>query len=177
MPPGPQHPSLGAGETPPSVAFLLSTLGYEVRRDLGARLAGLGLELRQFGLLRLVAQDDGQSQRALGAVLEITPNRMVALVDDLERKGLIERRAHPADRRAYAVALTDAGRALLASAFQAAFSVERDVCSGLSPDERTQLLGLLRKVSQRKAEAQGAGNAAPGVHPGMLERDAGAVRD
>jgi DNA-binding MarR family transcriptional regulator len=179
MPPGPQpqHPPFGAGQAPPSVAYLLSTLGYEVSRDLGARLADVGLELRQFGLLRLVAQDDGQSQRALGAVLEITPNRMVGLVDDLERRGLIERRAHPVDRRAYALALTDAGRALLATAFQAAFGVERDVCSGLSPDERGQLLGLLRKVAQRKSGMNSAGGAAAGVHPGMLDRDAGTVQD
>lgn len=186
MPPGPHHPRLSADETPPSVAFLLSTLGYEVRRELGARLADLGLELRQFGLLRLVAQDDGQSQRALGSVLEITPNRMVGLVDDLERRGLIERRAHPADRRAYALALTETGRALLATAFQAAFSVEGDVCSGLSPEERGQLLGLLRKVAQRKsgatgaedtAGAAGAADAPAGVHPGMLERDGGAAPD
>lgn len=180
MPPGPQHPQhprFNAGEAPPSVAFLLSTLGYEVRRELGDRLADLGLELRQFGLLRMVAQADGQSQRALGAMLEITPNRMVGLVDDLEHRGLIERRAHPADRRAYAVALTEAGRALLATAFQAAFGVEADVCSGLSPDERAQLLGLLRKVARRNAAGGDAPAAPAGVHPGMLERDGDSAPD
>jgi DNA-binding MarR family transcriptional regulator len=177
MPPGPQYPPFHAGATPPSVAFLLSTLGYEVRRELGARLADLGLELRQFGLLRLLAQDDGQSQRALGAMLEITPNRMVGLVDDLEHKGLIERRAHPADRRAYAIALTEPGRALLRTAFQAAFGVEADVCSGLSQDERKQLLGLLSKVAQRETGAGAAAEAPAGVHPGMLERNADAVPD
>jgi DNA-binding MarR family transcriptional regulator len=151
------------GETPPSVAFLLSKLGYEVRRDLGARLRPLDLELRQFGLLQLLARTDGESQRSLGAMLEITPNRMVALVDDLVGKGLVERRAHPADRRAYTLALTDTGAARLDRAFEAAFGVESEVCSPLNAAERTQLLGLLRKVAARSS-------GAAGIHPGLVDQ-------
>ncbi|MGH6657505.1 MAG: MarR family winged helix-turn-helix transcriptional regulator [Actinocrinis sp.] len=160
MPPDPT----ASGGPPPSVAFLLSKLGYEVSRDLRARLRPLGIEPRQFGLLRLLARTDGVSQRALGQMLEITANRMVALIDDLERKGLIERRSHPADRRAYAVSLTDTGAAVLDRAFEVAVGIESEVCSRVNDVERTQLLALLSKVAAPRGDA-------PSVHPGLLDQD------
>jgi DNA-binding MarR family transcriptional regulator len=161
-------PSLGPGQSSPSVAFLLSRLGYETSGEMSRALSGLGLELRQFGLLRLLAGAQGGSQRALGAMLNITPNRMVALVDGLESKGLIERRPHPEDRRAYTIALTAAGEEVFGQAMQAAFGVEATVCAPLEPDERTQLIGLLQKLAAARNERPGA---MPGVHPGMFERD------
>lgn len=165
----------GPQRVPPSVAFLLSRLGFEAGGEMGRALREtVDLELRQFGLLRLLAEADGHSQRALGAMLRIPPNRMVALVDDLERKGLIERRSHPEDRRAYAVSLTEAGRSTLAKAFAAAVSVEADICSPLDDEERTQLLGLLTKLAVARNSREGA---VPGVHPGMFAPDCPPARD
>ena len=163
----PHRPPVHAGELPPSVAFLLSRLGFEVSREMGRALdEAVGLELRQFGLLRLLADADGHSQRALGETLRIPPNRMVTLVDDLERKGLIERRTHPEDRRANAVSITEAGAAALDRAFQAAFAVEAETCAALDAQERTQLLGLLGKLAKARMERDGS---VPGVHPGLSE--------
>ena len=165
-PGGPAGPPPGAGQVPPSVAFLLSRLGYQASHKMGEALGELGLEVRQFGLLRLLANSHGSSQRALGAMLRISPNRMVALVDGLESKGLIERRTHPEDRRAYTITLTDAGAATLGRAMEAGLGVELDMCAPLEAAEREQLLGLLYKL----ASADGGGGF-PDVHPGMLERD------
>ena len=95
---------------PPSVAFLVSRLGLEVGTRLAKDLSPLGIEPRHFGLLRTLAMSEGQSQRAIGQALDIHPNRMVALVDDLERLRLVQRRPHPTDRRAYALVLTDKGK-------------------------------------------------------------------
>jgi DNA-binding MarR family transcriptional regulator len=171
MRPRPPHPPVRAGEIPPSVAFLLSQLGYQVSREMSEALAEVGLEVRQFGLLRLLADSDGHSQRALGETLRIGANRMVALVDGLEHKGLIERRTHPEDRRAYAVSLTEAGSAALDQAFQAAFAVEANTCSPLDAAERAQLLGLLSKLAAAGAER---GDGIPGIHPGLLEPEGSA---
>jgi DNA-binding MarR family transcriptional regulator len=168
-PGGPGRPG-GPGQTPPSVAFLLSRLGYQTSQAMGRALGELDLELREFGLLRLLAGSHGSSQRALGAMLQITPNRMVALVDGLESKGLIERRTHPEDRRAYTVTLTDAGSAALGRAIEAAIGVEREICAPLEATEREQLLSLLRKLA---AAGDESGGGFPGVHPGMLDRDDG----
>jgi DNA-binding MarR family transcriptional regulator len=143
-----------------SVGFLLSKVGFDAARRFRARLAPLGLEPRQFALLRYVAAAEGQSQQALGAALEIPASRMVALIDDLEERGLVERRRNPADRRARALHLTSAGRRLLGKAIEVAIAHERELLSGLSKDERRQLGKLLRRL----AAEQGI---PIGVHPGL----------
>ena len=145
---------------PPSVAFLVSRLGLEVGNRLAEGLAPLGIEPRHFGLLRMLSVSEGQSQRAIGEALDIHPNRMVALVDDLERLRLVQRRPHPSDRRAYALVLTDKGKRVLQKAFEVAFQIEQDLCAGLEPAERTQLLSLLGKLRPLY-------EGPPGVHPGL----------
>jgi DNA-binding MarR family transcriptional regulator len=151
--PGPPGP-------PPSVAFAVSRLGYEVGGRLAEALKPLGIEPRHFGLLRALAMSDGQSQRAIGNSLNLHPNRMVALVDELERKRLVRRRPHPTDRRAHAVVLTASGRRLLDRAIRLAIGIEQELCSDLQPAERDQLLGLLARLRTRDPEH-------PGVHPGL----------
>ena len=132
MPDGPAD----AAAAPPSVAFVVSKLGFEVGNRLAEGLAPLGLEPRHFGLLRTLATSEGQSQRAIGQALDIHPNRMVALVDDLERLRLVQRRPHPTDRRAYALVLTTKGRRVLQKAFEVAFAIENALCAELEPSER-----------------------------------------
>ena len=110
---------------------------------------------------------EGQSQQAIGERLRIPASRMVAFIDSLEARGLLERRPHPTDRRARALHLTEDGRALLAEAYAAAVAFESDLCAGLSAGERERLLELL-----------GTGRRTlglpPGVHAAHLVPDAGA---
>jgi DNA-binding MarR family transcriptional regulator len=150
----------GSYETLPTVAFLVSRLGYRVTSELAAGLAPLGIEPRDFGLLRAIAQAEGESQRWVGRALNVPPSRMVTLVDDLERRRLVRRRPHPGDRRAHALHLTAAGRRLLGRAVEVAAQVERGLCAGLAPAERDQLLQLLARLAGRD-------DAPPGVHPGI----------
>ena len=145
---------------PPSVAFLVSRLGFEVGEQLTEGLAPLGIEPRHFGLLRALAFSEGQSQRAIGQALGIHPNRMVALVDDLEGLGLVRRRPHPTDRRARALVLTPNGKRVLQKAFQVAFSIEDALCADLEAAERAELLALLGKLRSRDPSRMG-------VHPGL----------
>jgi DNA-binding MarR family transcriptional regulator len=132
-----------------SVGFTISTVGYAIARRFKAVLAPLDLEPREFALLRAVAASEGQSQHSLGARLQIPPSRMVAFVDALEQRGLLERRQNPSDRRSHALYLTDAGHELLGRAFALAVEHERDLCAGLSVQEREQLLELLQRVEMR----------------------------
>jgi DNA-binding MarR family transcriptional regulator len=154
-----------ASVAPASVAFALSRLGFEVGRDLADGLAPLGIEPRQFGLLRALAGSEGESQRSIGQALGIPPNGMVTLVDDLEERGLVERRPHPADRRAHALFLTTEGEHRLHDAFEVAFSIEAALCQDLSQTERKQLLALLGKLRSRDPQR-------PGVHPGLSSSSA-----
>jgi DNA-binding MarR family transcriptional regulator len=132
-----------------TVGFNLSSLGYAVSRRFRETLAPLQLEPREFSLLRAVAAAEGQSQQALGEELQIPASRMVAFVDALEARGLLERRTNPSDRRARALHLTAQGRKLLGRAMSAAIDLERDLCAGIGDAEREQLLDLLWRVGDR----------------------------
>lgn len=140
-------------------AFLLSALGADAARRFAERIAGLDLTPPQAGLLRLLAQSPGRSQRALADDLGMPPSRFVPFADKLEERGLIERRKNPDDRRVYAVHLTDAGTKLLAELREVGAAHEQSVCECLSPDEHRQLVTLLRRI----ADHQGI---KPGTHPG-----------
>lgn len=129
-----------------SVGFTISTTGYAIAAQFRERLAPFGLEPREFALLRSVAASEGDSQQAIGERMKIAPSRMVAFVDSLERRGLLERRQNPADRRARALFLTDEGRDLLGRAFQVSVEHERTLTQDLTSAEREQLLELLARV-------------------------------
>jgi DNA-binding MarR family transcriptional regulator len=132
-----------------AVGFIVSSVGYAVAKRFRATLAPLELEPREFALLRAVGAAEGQSQQAIGERLQIPPSRMVAFVDSLEARSLLERRQNPNDRRIWALYLTADGRELLARAFTLAVGLERELCAELSASEREQLFALLQRVGLR----------------------------
>jgi DNA-binding MarR family transcriptional regulator len=144
--------------------LLCSSLGFVAGRSFAAALAPLGLDPRQFGVMNLVATNTGLSQQAMTEPLGIPASRLVALVDDLEDRGLVERRRNPEDRRAYALGLTTAGSQTLDKARRVAREHEQRFCAALQPAERDQLLDLLRRL----AAGQGLSS---GVHPAMAGSD------
>jgi len=104
---GPVSPPGGDEE---DFAYLLVQLGLLLARQFGERLAPFGLEPRHAGMLTRLAAHEGLSQQALGELIGLNPTRMVFLVDELEQRGLVERRRNAADRRSYALYLTAQGR-------------------------------------------------------------------
>ncbi|MEU8308787.1 MarR family transcriptional regulator [Actinomadura sp. NPDC048955] len=142
------------------VAFLLAQLGAHGAGRFAERIAELDLTPPQAGLLRMLAAAPGRSQRELADQLGMPPSRFVPFADELEQRGLIERRRNPEDRRLYALYLTDRGFVLLARLAEASAAHEREMCQALSPDERLEVKALLERV----AEQQGLGS---GVHPGF----------
>jgi DNA-binding MarR family transcriptional regulator len=140
-----------------AVGFMLSSLGHAVAARFSARLAPLELEPREFALLRAIGSGGGDSQQAVGERLGIPASRMVALVDELEGRRLLERRPSPRDRRAHALHLTPAGKRLLAKAIGVAAGLEGELTQDLDPAERVQLIELLDRVAVQLG-------VPPGVH-------------
>jgi DNA-binding MarR family transcriptional regulator len=145
-----------------SVGFLLSAVGYTISRRFHAALAPFELHPREFAVLRGVGLAEGRSQQAVAAQLQIPPSRMVAIVDELEARGLLERRLRPGDRRVRTLHLTPAGRALAERAFQLAAAQEHVVASALEDGERDQLLDMLGRVAAALGLPAGA-------HPALRE--------
>nr|WP_228537402.1 MarR family transcriptional regulator [Nocardia sp. XZ_19_231] len=140
--------------------FLLGQLGFHSACRFSDLLAPLGIKPRHFGMLKLLSAHDGRTQQELGEALEIHRNVMVGLVDDLEKRNLVERRRHPNDRRAHALHLLPAAHALLIEAEQRVAELDAELLSPLAPEERAVFLDLLRRT------AQGNG-LRPGIHPGL----------
>jgi len=75
-------------------------------------------------------------------------------VDRLQKKALVERRAHGTDRRARIVHLTKEGRKLITRAYGGhAADMERLASASLTRAERKTLIGLLKKIGYRAAGA------------------------
>jgi DNA-binding MarR family transcriptional regulator len=126
--------------------YLLSRAGLAVRGLFARRLAGLGINPRDFGVLSIVEAQEPITQQALGAALGIDPSTTVAIVDGLERAKLIERRRHPTDRRANALHMTAAGRRTLKRARTTVATTNDAVFGHLTDAERDQLHALLTRL-------------------------------
>jgi len=149
-------------KAPSSVGFLLSQVGIHASRRFAERIAAIDLQPPLFRVLNVVDAAEGQSQQAIGEAIEAPASRMVAIVDELEERGLVERRPHESDRRIRALYLTAKGRKVLAQGRKIAMEHEAELTRGMSAADRDRLVALLQKV----VEEQGIGS---GVHPGLSE--------
>lgn len=137
-----------------SFGLLPGLLGYSLRRaqvavfqDFQAALADYGLTPGQFGVLVLIRENPGLSQSELGAALRIDRSTMVAVIDKLEARSLVERAPSPRDRRSYALHLTATGDRVLAAMIPRVEAHERAIARDLSPAERATLQDLLGRLT------------------------------
>jgi DNA-binding MarR family transcriptional regulator len=148
-------------ERPPrSVGFLISQLGFFSSRGFTEALEPVGIDPREFLLMRFIAASEGQSQQVLAEQVGVPASRMVALVDHLEEAGLVERRPNPEDRRIRELHLTRKGKGSLERAKKIAIDYETQLCAGINREERETLIDLLQKLQVSQTELGG-------VHPGL----------
>ncbi len=140
-------------------AFLLAQIGAHAAGRFAERLAPLKLAPPDAGILHILRSSPGVSQQELAGKLGSHPSRVVALIDGLEQRGLVERRPNADDRRQYSLFLSSKGTETLDDIGGVAREHQEDLLQSLDREERQQLTALLRKI----AEAQGL---TPGVHPG-----------
>jgi DNA-binding MarR family transcriptional regulator len=91
------------------LAYLLKHAHLALEQRTQAALADLGMTGRDLGVLRVIAGGEAESQQEVAAVLGVDRTSMVALLDALERRGIVARRASERDRRRNVVELTDDG--------------------------------------------------------------------
>jgi DNA-binding MarR family transcriptional regulator len=140
-------------------AFLLTQVGGHAALKFGERLAILRLTPPDAGILRLLGISPGMSQQELSGKLGIHPSRLVAVLDELERRGFVQRKSNMDDRRQYALHLTEGGRKVLDEIGQIARQHQEALCAALSREERETLAELLQKISDQQ-------RLTPGIHPG-----------
>ena len=136
--------ALDAGALPELLGYRLRLAQQAVFRDYAASVQGLSPG--RVGLLITIDANPGVTQSRLAEAVDRDRSTMVAVLDQLEARGLIERR-RGADRRTNGLWMTRGGRQLLARALRGISRHEQRVASRLSPAERRQLLELLGKIS------------------------------
>lgn len=130
-------------------SFLLARANARSLALGNAALVDLGLRVRSYSVLALAAGDERPSQRELASFLSLDPSQVVALVDDLEQRGLVERVADPSDRRANVVQATARGVSVAAEAASALAQVDAELFDGLSQAERATLTDVLGRIAFR----------------------------
>ena len=130
--------------------YLETLVGYNARR---AALAVISLFLEEmavyelrpvdFSALSLITHNPGITSRQLCSTLGIQAPNIVAMVNGFEKRGLIERHAHPRDGRAFGLMLTAEGEALMLQAEKTASSLEARVATKLTAPERRDMIRLL----------------------------------
>jgi len=133
-----------------ALGLLLHSVSKGWRAELDRRLRPLGLTRAQWQALFALSRAGGTLvQRELSEWLEIGAPATVALVDRMERDGLVARTTVPGDRRRNAIVLTPRARRLVTSIQAIARELRRDVTNGLTHDEMDTLAALLGKVRAR----------------------------
>lgn len=140
-------------------AFLLAQVGAHAAQKFARRLAPLKLTPPHSGILYILGMTPGLTQRALARRLQMLPSRLVAFLDDLESRGLIERRENPGDRRSYLLHLTEKGRSTLDAVGLISREHQQALLTALDGEQQQQLTALLHRI----ADQQGLEH---GVHPG-----------
>jgi DNA-binding MarR family transcriptional regulator len=139
-----------------NIGPLGNLIGYALRRaqlavfdDAIHSFAKLDLRPAQYSVLAVIAHTPGLKQSQVAAALGIQRANFVALIDELERRGLARRAPSANDRRSHALHLTDAGQRVLRRADAVVTILEGRIDARLGPGGRAQLLDLLSRLSAK----------------------------
>ena len=135
------------------LGFLVTDLARLMRRAFEQRLQGGTLTLAQARALLLVARHEGVRQIDLADRMEVQPITLARLIDTLEQAGLVERRADPADRRAYRIHLLPAAQTELSAIAREAQAIRdlalRDLDPALTETTLAALRAMIHNLSGR----------------------------
>ena len=123
--------------------WTLARLSQSLVSALNVALADLDLTMRSFAVLATAADRAARTQLEIAQVVGLDKSTLVATIDDLERRGLVERRTDPADRRARVVESTAEGRTLATRAAQIVADTETAILREFGIDEAARLKSSL----------------------------------
>ena len=126
-----------------SAGYLLLKAGTHFHAVVDDALDGLGLNGRQLLVLTFTSGDEHLSQQMLSVRMGLDPTIIVALVDELEDRGLVTRERDPDDRRRHRLRITAKGRKAHAAAVRAVAAAEKEFLAPLDRGERDALRDAL----------------------------------
>ncbi|KAD4059771.1 MarR family winged helix-turn-helix transcriptional regulator [Arthrobacter yangruifuii] len=127
--------------------FLMARAASIGSAEANRRLADFGLKVRHYSVLSLACSGSAPTQRELSQFLVLDPSQIVAIVDELERRGAVERRTDPRDRRSKVIVPTREGGTLYAQARKVVDGATETSMAQLNAAEQRELLRLLQQVA------------------------------
>ncbi|MBV8631027.1 MAG: MarR family transcriptional regulator [Silvibacterium sp.] len=138
---------LDTGPLATSIGFALRMASFATTQRFHEAMRAFDLRPAQFGTLVLIAANPGVRQRDLSEALRIEKANFAGLLDNLERRNLVERRSEPEDRRRYAIHLTRDGQGLLRRACRAHDRMEAGFQKLLPARATKQFLANLARIT------------------------------
>jgi MarR family transcriptional regulator for hemolysin len=129
-----------------SIGLLLIDTGRVLRKRFEQNVRGTGLTRAQWQVLKEIYVKEGINQGALAELLEVEPITVGRLIDRLENAGLIERRPHPSDRRAWSLYLLPAAHPLLDTLKVIGAETRAELLRNMSDAEIDEAMRLLSKM-------------------------------
>jgi MarR family transcriptional regulator, transcriptional regulator for hemolysin len=146
-------PGRGAAEREPAdrtFGFLVHDVSRLVKRrfDRRARQTGLPITRRQAAVVLYVARHEGVSQTEVANWLDIEPIALVRMLDKLHEEGLVERRAHPTDRRVRTLWLAPGAASMVERILDINLMIREEAFAGAAPGTRDALIEALSSVKE-----------------------------
>jgi DNA-binding MarR family transcriptional regulator len=132
-----------------SATFLLKRLGHAAKERSMAAYEATGLHPYHHAILIALGEDSPETQGSIADRLGYDRGQLVGLLDDLEERGLVERRRDPHDRRRHLVKLTAEGKRTLGRLSAVAKQTEDDFLDPLTEEEREAFHGFLLRLAQK----------------------------
>ncbi len=136
------------------LGFLIGDTARLMRRSFDERVRTQGMTRAQWRVLGLLLRFGGSTQVTLAEMMDVEPITAARMIDRLQEAGLVERRADPADPRAWRIHLTEKGESKLEELRPTALSLYDDAVSGLNQAQQAELetmLNIIRSNLTRKS--------------------------
>ena len=132
-----------------SPTFLLKRLGFAAKERAMAAYEPTGLHPYHHAVLLVLADGSRETQGAIADALGYDRGQLVGLLDELEERGLVERRRDPNDRRRHIVRMTSDGKRTLRRLRALSAELEDEFLAALSENERASLHALLLRLAEK----------------------------
>jgi DNA-binding MarR family transcriptional regulator len=131
-----------------SAAFMLKRLGFMLKDRTMEAFEETGMSPYHHAVLALLHEDPRETQAMIADALGYDRSHLVGVLDELEERGLIERRRDPTDRRRHLVSLTKDGEQALVRLRAVSKQVEDEFFRPLDAKERRTLNELLLRLAR-----------------------------